>query len=297
MTARVVGDRPRTVNDELLRFPFVIRRCRGHCCAPIGIAWSEVRVERVAEAVKVLERGGLVAVPTETVYGLAADASQPEAVLRIFLAKGRPADHPLIVHLPGASALSRWAAEVPPAAVALADAFWPGPLTMILPKADWVDPCVTGGRDSIGLRVPSHPMTLALLRAFDGGLAAPSANRFGHVSPTTAEHVREDLGDRVDLILDGGPCPVGIESTIIDLSEDVPAILRLGAVTRDDLSEVLGRDVRVALDGPVKAPGQLASHYAPCAEVEVVAVADAAARREELVAAGVGVALIGSRAG
>lgn len=251
-------------------------------------------VEGVAAAVEVIRRGGLVAVPTETVYGLAADASRPEAVLRIFLAKGRPADHPLIVHLPSAEALPRWAASVPASARILADAFWPGPLTLILKKAEAVDPCVTGGRDTVGLRVPSHPLTLAVLRAFGGGLAAPSANRFGHVSPTTAEHVRRDLGDRVELILDGGPCPVGIESTIVDLSEGEPAILRLGAVTRGDLEDVLGRSVRVAIDGPVKAPGQLASHYAPCAEVEVVARDRVAARAAELATTGVRVALIGS---
>ena len=247
----------------------------------------------VDRAVAVLRRGGLVAVPTETVYGLAADASRPEAVLRIFLAKGRPADHPLIVHLPRVEALEAWAAEVPAGALALAAAFWPGPLTLILPKAAWVDPCVTGGRDSVGLRVPSHPLTLAVLRAFGGGLAAPSANRFGHVSPTTAAHVRADLGDRVDLILDGGPCPVGIESTIVDLSEGEPAILRLGAVTQAGIEAVLRCSVRVVTDGPVKAPGQLASHYAPRAEVEVVALAEVAARVAALRAAGVSVALIG----
>jgi L-threonylcarbamoyladenylate synthase len=249
--------------------------------------------EVIARAVAVLERGGLVAVPTETVYGLAADASSPAAVLRIFLAKGRPADHPVIVHLPRAAAMERWAATVPDAAWTLAQAFWPGPLTLIVPKAAWVDPCVTGGRDTVGLRVPSHPLTLALLEAFGRGLAAPSANRFGHVSPTTAAHVRGDLGDRVDVILDGGPCPVGIESTIVDLSEDEPAILRLGAVTREDIEMVLRRSVKIVTDGPVKAPGQLASHYAPCAEVEVVRVTAAAARAAELAAAGVRVALIG----
>ena len=250
--------------------------------------------ERILEAVAVLRRGGLVAVPTETVYGLAADASQPAAVRKIFAAKGRPADHPLIVHVAGADALERWASEVPPEALALAAAFWPGPLTMILPRAPHVDPMVTGGRDSVGLRVPSHPLTLALLRAHGGGLAAPSANRFGHVSPTTAAHVRADLGERVDLVLDGGACQVGIESTIVDLSDGAPALLRLGAVTQGQLEAVLGLRVPYLTGGPVKAPGQLASHYAPRAHVRVVPAAAVAAERDLLVARGQRVAVVGS---
>lgn len=252
--------------------------------------------EQVARAVEVLRRGGLVAVPTETVYGLAADASRPAAVRRIFEAKGRPADHPLIVHMASAEGLVTWARHVPMAAWALAAAFWPGPLTLVLERAAEVDPVVTGGLDTIAVRVPSHPLTLAILERFGGGIAAPSANRFGHVSPTTADHVRADLGGRVELIVDGGPCRVGIESTIVDLTGARPAVLRLGAVTSEALGAVLGEAVGVDEGGRVRAPGQLASHYAPRAAVEVVAreraVAVAVARRS----AGERLALVSSSA-
>ncbi|MDR2093242.1 MAG: threonylcarbamoyl-AMP synthase [Azoarcus sp.] len=236
--------------------------------------------DRLRQAVKLLLAGELVALPTETVYGLGADAANPEAVARIYAAKGRPADHPLIVHLAAAGHLAQWAAEVPPAARDLADAFWPGPLTLILKKQDWVPPAVTGGQDTVGLRVPGHPLALALLAAFaaarapaPAGIAAPSANRFGRVSPTTAVHVREELGDKVSLILDGGPCEVGIESTILDFSRaGVPEILRPGAITADAIAHVIGvlprlRDERtkgeVAADAAPRVPGALATHYAP----------------------------------
>ena len=169
-----------------------------------------------ARAVELLRAGELVAFPTETVYGLGADASNPAAVARIFAAKGRPADHPLIVHVAGHDWVERWAEAVPDAAWELMEAFWPGPLTLILRKQAWVPDAVTGGQDTVGIRVPGHPVALNLLRAFaaaggSGGIAAPSANRFGRISPTTAAHVAEELGDRVPLILDGGPCTVGIE--------------------------------------------------------------------------------------
>ena len=184
-----------------------------------------------ARAVELLRAGQLVAFPTETVYGLGADAANPEAVARIFAAKGRPVDHPLIVHLYGHDAVDRWAEQVPGFAWELMEAFWPGPLTLILKKQAWVPSTVTGGQDTVGLRVPGHPVALELLRGFaaDGGpagIAAPSANRFGRISPTTADHVREELGDCVPLVLDGGPCTFGIESTIVDCSRGAPVTLR-----------------------------------------------------------------------
>ena len=165
----------------------------------------------IRQAAALLRAGDIVGMPTETVYGLAADALNPEAVSRIFAAKGRPADHPLIVHLPSAEHLPRWAAHIPKDAIALARAFWPGPLTLILKRTSEVPDEVTGGQDTVGLRVPSHPIALALLQVFDSGIAAPSANRFGRISPTTAAHVHEELGERVAMILDGGSCAVGIE--------------------------------------------------------------------------------------
>ncbi len=223
----------------------------------------------IERAVEALRAGELVAFPTETVYGLGADARRPAAVAGIFRAKGRPSSHPLIVHLPGAEHLSRWAREVPEAAAELAARFWPGPLTMILPKRDDVPEAVTGGQSTVGLRVPDHPVALALLRAFDGGVAAPSANRFGSVSPTTAQHVRDELGDAVSMVLDGGPCSVGVESTIVDLSGEVPRLLRPGGVSRAALEAVVGGPVLVG-GGHVRAPGTQASHYAPHAEVRAV---------------------------
>jgi L-threonylcarbamoyladenylate synthase len=214
-------------------------------------------------AVEILKAGGLVAFPTETVYGLGADASNPNAVRRIFAAKGRPAAHPVIVHLASVAPLPRWAREVPPAAGALAERFWPGPLTMILKRAQGVIDDVTGGQDTVGLRVPSHPVAQALLTAFGAGVAAPSANRFGRISPTTAQHVRDELGDRVDLILDGGACQVGIESTIIDLSSGAPVLLRPGRITQGDIEALLGVPVGSSVEGSPRTSGTLAAHYAP----------------------------------
>jgi L-threonylcarbamoyladenylate synthase len=231
----------------------------------------------LAQAVERLRQGGLVAIPTETVYGLAADALNPQAVARIFAAKGRPADHPLIIHLPPSAPLEQWAKAVPPEALQLANAFWPGPLTLILKKHPRVPLAVTGGQDTVGLRVPNHPLALALLEAFGSGLAAPSANRFGRISPTCAAHVAEELGPDVALILDGGACERGIESTIIDLSRlDTvgPVLLRPGAITQAALEAVLGRSVGVppgAAPSEAHAPnaalprvsGSLKAHYAP----------------------------------
>ena len=219
--------------------------------------------ETIREAVAVLARGGLVAFPTETVYGLGADASNETAVRRIFSVKGRPADHPLIVHLARVEQLADWAQRVPEAAWRLAEAFWPGPLTLVLPRAPRVLDVVTGGQESVGIRVPSHPVAQALLQAFGGGIAGPSANRFGRVSPTTAEHVRAELGSEVDLVLEGGQSEVGIESTIVDLSSDRPALLRPGIIGAERIAAVLGNALHAPDRTSPRASGMLASHYAP----------------------------------
>ncbi len=229
----------------------------------------------VDRAVEAIRAGGLVAIPTETVYGLAADARDPVAVGRVFEVKGRPADHPLIVHLSSADEVHAWAREVPVAAERLIATAWPGPLTVILPRAGHVLDVVTGGRDSVGLRVPAHPMTTALLRRV-GPLAAPSANRFGSVSPTTAQHVFDDLAEFLDpsrdVILDGGPCPVGVESTIVDCVADPPQILRAGGIAVEDVRRLL--DAVADASGPSRASGMLASHYAPRCAVRLVDDAD-----------------------
>lgn len=224
----------------------------------------------IDRAVAVLRAGGLVAIPTETVYGLAANAEDPAAVARIFQAKGRPPSHPLIVHIGGAEHLDDWAAEVPPAARLLAERCWPGPLTLVLRRGARVPLEVTGGLETVALRVPGHPVAIELLAAFGGGVAAPSANRFGSVSPTTADHVRAELGDRVDFVLDGGPCAVGVESTIVDVTGGTPAVLRPGGVTREDLEEVLGEALPVPAASTIRVPGQHPSHYAPRAQVVLV---------------------------
>lgn len=217
----------------------------------------------IAAAVAALQAGELVAFPTETVYGLGADAANPAAVARIFRAKGRPTDHPLIVHLPDASHLSQWAREVPDSARRVAAEFWPGPVTLILKRQGMVPDAVTGGQDTVGLRVPGHPLALELLREFNGGIAAPSANRFGHVSPTTAAHVRQEFGDEVECVLDGGPCTIGIESTILDLSAAVPRILRPGMLGPRALATALGFEPGYGgIDAP-RVSGSLEAHYAP----------------------------------
>jgi L-threonylcarbamoyladenylate synthase len=219
-----------------------------------------------------LREGRLVALPTETVYGLGADASNPEAVRRIFAAKGRPADHPVIVHLPDAASLDGWARDVPESARRLAAAFWPGPLTLVLKRGAKVNDVITGGQDTVGLRVPSHPIATALLQRFGGALAAPSANRFGHVSPTTADHVLGEFGDEVQAVIDGGPCTVGLESTIVDLSGERPRLLRPGMIPLADLEAVLGVGLDEAGEGEgPKASGRLPSHYAPRAPLSIVA--------------------------
>lgn len=249
----------------------------------------------VPRAVTVLSRGGLVAFPTETVYGLGADARNPEAVARIFSAKGRPADHPLIVHLADATQLTGWAKDIPRAAWQLAEAFWPGPLTLVLPRAAGVLDAVTGTLATVALRVPGHPLALALLEAFGGGVAAPSANRYGCVSPTSAEHVREELGDAVDLVLDGGSCPIGIESTIVDLSSTIVRILRPGAITERAVRRVLGVPVTSTQVGGVHCPGRKPSHYAPRARVVLASQAQAAQEVEKWQASGQRVGVLASR--
>ncbi|WP_232537495.1 L-threonylcarbamoyladenylate synthase [Cystobacter fuscus] len=231
--------------------------------------------------------------PTETVYGLAANAEDELAVRRVFAIKGRPATHPLIVHVAEAQALSSWARHVPEDAWRLAEAFWPGPLTLVLPRSPRATDAVTGGQDTVALRVPHHPLARAVLEALDGGVAAPSANRFGRVSPTTAEHVRADLGADVDLVLDGGPCTVGVESTIVDLSQGEPAVLRPGGLAVEELSRVLGRPVPVRVSSTVRVSGSLASHYAPRAGVVLAEPSEVAARVESLRARGQRVAVLG----
>ena len=230
---------------------------------------ASVEIRAAAEA---LRAGQLVGFPTETVYGLGADATNPEALHRLYAAKGRPPDHPVIVHL-GERAiepdgLRAWALDVSPAAYRLAEQWWPGPLTLVVRAADRVSRVATGGLDTVGLRVPAHPVALELLAAFDGGIAAPSANRFGRVSPTTASAVSAEFGDELAIVLDGGPCAVGVESTIVDCTGSHPAVLRPGAVTAEMVGELLGSPPRIG--GSTRAPGTLASHYAPSARVELV---------------------------
>lgn len=217
----------------------------------------------ITRAVEILRAGGLVAFPTETVYGLGADASNADAVKKIYAAKGRPRDHPLIVHLASAAQAGDWASEMPEAAQRLAQRYWPGPLTLVLSRAPHVSDLVTGGQETVALRVPSHGIAQALLHAFGRGVAAPSANRYGRVSATTADHVRAELAAEVDWVLDGGACEVGIESTIVDLSGAQPALLRPGAITAAQLEATLGVTLAAASASSPRAPGTLARHYAP----------------------------------
>ena len=228
----------------------------------------------MGDAAAVLMSGGLVAFPTETVYGLGADACNPAAVARIYSVKGRPADHPLIVHVASMDGLGDWARDVPAYAIALARAHWPGPMTLVVHRSDLAGDFVTGGQDTVGVRVPNHPVALGLLEAFaragGKGVAAPSANRFGNVSPTTARAVNDELSDYLgmsDVILDGGACAVGVESTIIDCTGDVPKILRPGAITQEMIEHATGLDVLDADGVAIRVSGSLESHYAPRAKV------------------------------
>ena len=235
-----------------------------------------------ARAAAVLRAGGVVAIPTETVYGLAADVANADAIARVYAIKGRPTDHPLIVHAHDVDALDGYVAAITPALRTLAARFWPGPLTAVVARGPRTPRAVTGGQDTVAVRVPEHPLARAILAAFGGALAAPSANRFGRISPTTAAHVRADLGGEVDLIVDGGPARVGVESTIVDLTGAVPAVLRAGAITPSQLGDALGTSVVTRVGGAVRAPGTLPSHYAPRARVvlvEALAREDAARER------------------
>jgi L-threonylcarbamoyladenylate synthase len=224
----------------------------------------------IEAAVEALRAGDLVAFPTETVYGLGANASNPAAVRKIFAAKGRPANHPLIVHLDSIRYLHRWVRDIPEAAEKLAARFWPGALTLVLPKAASVLNVVTGGQDTVAIRVPAHPMAQQLLTAFGGGLAAPSANRYGHVSPTRADHVRDELGDAVRVVLDGGECTVGIESTIVACTDGKVRVLRPGSVTLSQLRSVIGDVLGEPSAEEPRVPGNSASHYAPTTPLEIV---------------------------
>ncbi len=247
----------------------------------------------IEEAVEALRAGDLVVFPTETVYGLGANASNPVAVRKIFEVKGRPPDHPVIVHLDDPRYLHRWVSEVPPVAEKLAEKFWPGPLTLILPKADNVNDIVTGGQDNIGIRVPSHPMAQQLLNAFGGGIAAPSANRYGRLSPTKPEHVRDELGDAVRVILDGGDAPIGLESTIVSCLDNQARLLRPGFITRSQLEQVVGA---LAVGGThPRSPGDRVLHYAPSTPLEIVASDDLEMRAGEYVAREQKVAVLAMR--
>ncbi len=232
-------------------------------------------------AAQLLKQGQLVAIPTETVYGLAADATQPEAVKQIFSAKGRPANHPLIVHLGSAEQLSEWATDIADEAYQLAQAFWPGPLTMLLPKAEHVSPVVTGGLDTIGIRVPAHPVLLEILKAHRLAVAAPSANPYKKLSPTSAQQVLDGLNGKLAAVLDGGECQHGLESTIVDLTSKPFRVLRAGPITASELSAVLGQEVLQPQVHHVAVPGNVDSHYQPKTRLRVI---DAIAN--ELVTAG-----------
>lgn len=230
--------------------------------------------EEMTKAVDILRAGGLVAIPTETVYGLGADAHNPAAVQKIFQAKQRPSDHPLIVHIGEIDQLHKWAVDISPAAWLLAKTFWPGPLTLILKKVPGVIDQITGGQETVGLRIPNHPVALAVLKTFGGGVAAPSANRFGRISPTTAEAVREELGDAVDLILEGGQCSVGVESTIVDVSGEQVAILRPGMIKAEQIAAVLHQPVAAARKNAPRVSGSLELHYAPVTPTKLMSTSE-----------------------
>jgi L-threonylcarbamoyladenylate synthase len=260
-----------------------------------GMARLRATQKELDLAVRALRDGEVVAFPTETVYGLGANARNPAALEKVFELKGRPRTHPLIVHLDQARFLHRWAREVPPAAEKLAQRFWPGPLTLVLPRAPEVLDLVTGGQDSVAVRVPAHPMAQQLLTAFGGGLAAPSANRYGHVSPTRAEHVREEFGEAVRVILDGGECKVGLESTIVSCLDGGVRLLRPGAVTLALLREVVA-DVAVGRGAfAPRVPGSEAAHYAPATPLSLVPPGDIDGQAQALSAGGQRIAVLALR--
>ena len=259
-----------------------------------------VRVVRASQAeleaaVDALRDGELVAFPTETVYGLGANASNPTAVRKVFELKGRPPSHPVIVHIDERRFLKRWVREMPPRAELLADAFWPGPMTLVLPRAETVHDIVTGGQDSIAMRIPSHPMARQLLNAFGGGIAAPSANRFGRLSATRAEHVQDEFGDAVKVVLDGGECQVGLESTIVSCMDGDIRLLRPGAVTLGQLRKVVG-DVQIGADRSApRVPGSMAAHYAPITPMAIVPAGELDALAESLSEGGQRIAVLAQR--
>ena len=253
---------------------------------------TQVEIE---SAVQALRDGELVAFATETVYGLGANAQNPAAVAKIFAAKGRPPNHPVIVHLDSPRFLHRWVREVPEVAMRLAERFWPGPFTMVMPRAANVHDVITGGQDTIAIRVPAHPMAQQLLTAFGGGIAAPSANRYGRLSPTRAEHVREELGDAVRVILDGGECQIGLESTIVSFEGDGVRLLRPGSVTATQISAVVGE--LLSDDGrPVpRVPGSPPTHYAPTTHMTIVPAGEIDAQADAASSGGRRVAVLAQR--
>src|SRR5262245_18326164 len=234
------------------------------------MAIGRVLQGEIQEAVEALRAGELVAFPTETVYGLGANANNPDAVRKIFALKGRPATHPVIVHIDHPRYLQRWVRDMPPEAQKLADAFWPGPLTLVVKRAPAVHDVITGGQDTVAIRVPSHPVAQQLLNAFGGGIAAPSANRFGHVSPTRAEHVREEFGEQLPMILDGGECKVGLESTIVSCVGEVPRLLRPGSISITQLRAVVPNLQTNSDPASPRVPGTLSRHYSPSTAVNLV---------------------------
>lgn len=231
---------------------------------------GRISQKEIQTAVEVLRAGELVAFPTETVYGLGGNANNPEAVRRIFALKGRPTNHPVIVHIDHPRYLQRWVRDMPEEAQKLADAFWPGPLTLVVKRAPAVHDVITGGQDTIAIRVPSHPVAQQLLNAFGGGIAAPSANRFGHVSPTRADHVRDEFGEQTPMILDGGDSKIGLESTIVCCVSGAPRLLRPGSITLSQLRAVVPTIVTGPDPTAPRAPGTLARHYSPTTPVNVV---------------------------
>lgn len=253
---------------------------------------SQAEIEAAVDA---LRDGELVAFPTETVYGLGANASNPAAVRKVFELKGRPPSHPVIVHIDELRYLKRWVREVTPAAAQLAEAFWPGPLTLVLPRAEAVHDVVTGGQDSVAVRIPSHPMARQLLDAFGGGIAAPSANRYGRLSATRAEHVQDEFGDAVKVILDGGECQTGLESTIVSCLDGAVRLLRPGAVTLSQLRQIVG-DVQIGPDGSApRVPGSTAAHYAPLTPLMIVPGGELDRLAESLSEGGQRVAVLAQR--
>ncbi|MCW8193738.1 threonylcarbamoyl-AMP synthase [Proteobacteria bacterium 005FR1] len=249
-------------SDQLLEDSLLLTSASAKVLSPTDSA--------IQHAAAILKAGGLVALPTETVYGLGADAESETAVAAIFAAKGRPADHPLIIHLASAQLMTDYARDIPAQAWRLAGRFWPGPLTLILKRKPGVSHLVTGGQDTVGLRIPAHPVAQKLLKSFGRGIAAPSANRFGRISPTRAGHVVSELGGQVDCILDGGPCTVGLESTILDLSGSEPRVLRPGAIGALALARELGVEPGRGSSGAPRVSGSLPSHYAPSTPLRLV---------------------------